>query len=141
MYVCFRCSVRLKSCARCRPRPPARLRWLRAVARIARWTMLPNALRREGQGAAPQREWLAEHDHTRSCGQRGHRAPRRGACSHEGEVDSKPDNFLERRTPQGRRPSLLRSNVQGHVRRPIRAPFVGAHPQSRIWTLGVCHDL
>ena len=30
----------------------------------------------------------------------------RGACSHEGEVDSKPDNMLEQRTPLGRRPSV-----------------------------------
>ena len=30
---------------------------------------------------------------------------RRGACSHEGDVDSQPDNLLERSTPHGRRPS------------------------------------
>ena len=63
-----------------------------------------------------------------------------GAFRHEGEVDSQPDNILERRTPQERRPSLLRNNVQGHARRQVRETFVGAHPQSRIWTLGVCHD-
>ena len=43
-----------------------------------------------------------------------------GACSHEGGVGSQPDNLLERRTPQGRRPSILRNNVQGHARRHIR---------------------
>ena len=64
-----------------------------------------------------------------------------GAFRHEGEVGSQPDNIRERRTPYGIRPSLLRHNVQGHGRRPIRETFVGARPQSRVWTLGVCHDL